>query len=137
MAESVKSMMRQGLISARHANRIGNLGVWAHGPKGTKAHASKMADFMDKSKVDEHVPSEGYIEESHINDKTHQKFGAKVSKGGAVNRGGQPTVKHIDREQGPKFPPGGKAKARKWTHRGMGAPTRPSGPQYGGPSGRP
>ena len=136
MAESVKSMMRQGLISGR-AHRIGNLGVWAHGPRGTTAHKSKMAEFNDQSKTDDYYPQGGVVKRGAIDQ--NQKFGPKISKGGRAPGGSPPKVDEINQSpmQTPKFPPGGKAKARKFRQPGTGARQRPSGPRYGGPSGRP
>ena len=61
MAPSMRSLLRSGEVStgaAKHL-RIGRSGTWTHGPKGTRGERSKMANFDEKSKVDEHEPQTG------------------------------------------------------------------------------
>ena len=143
MAESLEALQRQGLVSNREAKRVNAgsraRGPWPHGPKGTKTHPSKMADFDDESKVDEHLPHVGVVKPNAINEKSLQKHGPKMSKGGSVNRTGQPRHTHIDDEQHPMYPPeGAKMRPGKWKSHRAAEPNPPRNPnQYSGRNSRP
>jgi hypothetical protein len=130
-------MFRQGLISERSARKIGVL-------KGTRAQGAHMEPFDNKAGRtdqggvrDRGVPAAG---RSAIdkNQREGSPIAGRPSRGGRVNRTGQPRVDHIDREQGPAFPKG--ASAKRGNGKGLGARTRgrivDSGPEYGGPNSR-
>lgn len=103
MARNIDALLRHGVVSTKAMNRQ---------LAKTTSQASKMVDF-DADDRDEGArgrPSgpDGY-RSRHINNGRAQKAHSPIAgppseRKGAKQRRGQPTVAHIDREQGPKFP---------------------------------
>lgn len=104
MAANIDALLRHGTVSTRAMNRQ---------LAKTTSQASKMADF-DADDRDEGArgrPSgpSGY-RNRHLNNKRAQRAHSAIAgppgeRLGAKQRKGQPSVAHIDREQGPKDPP--------------------------------
>jgi hypothetical protein len=139
MSESMKSLYRRGMISGKQMGRMAKPAILAKTKPGVP---TKMADFDGKAgKRDQGgVRDRGEVPGNEINHPTNQakKPVGTVSKGGGVNKGGQPTARAIDQDQKPSFPKGalvsGKEAGRKV---GVGGPKGKSAPsQYGGPSSR-
>lgn len=109
----------------------------------TKAQNAKMCDFDEKTGRRDQggIRDRGEVPNNEIQHPTNQrkmkplgnKLGPPVQMKGGKDRGGQPTRGHIDREQGPKFSPGGnmhsKASAGKNTR--MKAKVIGAGGRYG------
>lgn len=133
MAESMKSLFRRGMISEKQVGRMSKPAIL----KKTTSQSSKMADFNSKRK-DEGSKDRGEVPPNEINHPTNQRLKTvgKVSKGGAVGKGGQPTSRAIDQDQNPKFPAGATIKGGKRQVGVKGPAGKSSGPQYGGPNSR-
>lgn len=154
MSESMKSLYRRGAISGKQMRKMGGHkepdrddrgGRSDHDadnrPRRTTAQPSKMANFGDKSKVDAHNPRRGPSATTGKTIDKNQRTGPMPSRGGRVNKGGQPHVDAIDEAQTPKFPAGATVKknTRPVGRQGLGGTSpglRSSGPEYGGPSSR-
>jgi hypothetical protein len=149
----MKSLYRRGAISGNQMRKMGghrepdaddrrNGGKPAILRK-TTSQRGRMTDFDGKAgKRDQGgVRDRGAVPGNEINHPTNQRAGAMPSRGARVNKGGQPSVRHIDEDQNPKFPSGASVKknARPVGRQGLGGTSpglRSSGPQYGGPSSR-
>lgn len=137
MSESMKSLYRRGAISSKQMGRMAKPAILSK----TTAQPSKMANFGDKSKVDAHNPRRGPSVATGKTIDKNQRTGPMPSRGGRVNKGGQPHVDAIDEAQTPKFPAGATVKknTRPVGRQGLGGTSpglRSSGPEYGGPSSR-
>jgi hypothetical protein len=147
MAESGQSLFNRGMISGRQAAKFGVLGA----QKGTRINPAFQAgeehgnrggardQGRNRDRGDTTVASVG-----HINKARQQREGSAIAsrptRGGRVNRGGQPTVDAINQDQRPAFPAGATVRrgATNAAPRAVrGGRQRPSGPMYGGPNGRP
>ena len=140
MAESAQSLFRRGMISPKQATKLGVL-------KGTKlnpAFGAGEEPFENKAgRRDQGGTHDRGITEAgvgHINNARQQREGSAIAsrptRGGRVNKGGQPSVDAIDQDQRPTFPAGAKVRrqAMGTPQRARGGRQRPSGPMYGGPS---
>jgi hypothetical protein len=140
MAESPDSLFRRGMISSKQMGKLA-------AQRGTRAEPSKMANFDDKGgRRDQGAGRDRGISETsvgHINNARQQREGSaiasKPTRGGRVNKGGQPGVDAINQDQRPAFPAGGTPRKQSLgtPARARGGRQRPSGPMYGGPNGRP
>ncbi len=164
MAESMSSLYRRGAISGKQMRKMGghrepdvdDRGGRSDGDadnrgsggkpailRKTTAQRGRMAEFDGKAgKRDQGgIRDRGEVPGNEINHPTNQRAGAMPSRGARVNKGGQPSAGHIEEDQNPKFPSGGRVKknARPVGRQGLGGTSpglRSSGPEYGGPSSR-
>ena len=140
MAESMSSLYRRGAISGRQMRKMGGHrepDADDRGSGGKPAILRRTTAQSSRMSESGHVPSV----KTQINDPAFQRAGSMPSKGARVNKGGQPSVRHIDEDQNPKFPSGASVKknARPVGRQGLGGTSpglRSSGPEYGGPSSR-
>jgi hypothetical protein len=140
MAESGNSLFARGMISGKQAAKLKvlrgtkpNPAFGASEEHGNRAGGRDQGGGRDRG--DTTVASVG-----HINKTRQQREGSAIAsrptRGGRVNRSGQPTVDAINQEQRPAFPAGAAVRRRATgTPRAVrGGRQRPSGPMYGGPN---
>lgn len=103
MAANIDGLLRHGTVSTKAMNRV---------LSKTTSEPSKMADFdaRDRDEGARGRPSgPSGFKGRHIQNKRTQRAHSPIAgppseRKGAKQRRGQPTVDHIDREQGPKHP---------------------------------
>ena len=139
----IDSRFRAGQISSKEWKRLSMKGTVPGKPQKTR-----MANFDEKTKTDGgHSRGPAHTKTGHINGPnqgigTPALGGGKPSRGGSVNKGGQPTVSAINEVQKPNFPAGGvssSSNSRKTLskqHPSSSQPSHMGKHMYGGPSSR-